>query len=191
MNAVPDPGDAAVASEQAELRQVEAALGRIDDGSHGVCSMCGRDLAAARRRANPAAECCILCQSAFERRYADPGAPALTRKMWEVGTQSTTDDQTEDRTEDETRGQSCSERVAAESAATAGGEQPAAGQLASGQSTEQAQAHQKDGQQPGIRAGDRNRRVDGPEHGPQVSINDRHIGGAEALEKTLSGWAGR
>jgi hypothetical protein len=42
VNAVPDPGDAAVASEQAELRQVEAALGRIDDGSHGVCSMCGR-----------------------------------------------------------------------------------------------------------------------------------------------------
>lgn len=91
--AVPDPGDAAVASEQAdlrhaqigrdvaELRQIEAALGRIEDGSYGVCSVCGLDIAAARLRASPAAERCIVCQSAFEKQYADPGATATTRKV--------------------------------------------------------------------------------------------------------------
>jgi RNA polymerase-binding protein DksA len=93
VNAVPDPGDASVATEQAdlrqaqigrdvaELRQIEAALGRIDDGSYGVCSVCGLDIAAARLQANPAAERCIVCQSAFEKQYADPGAPAITRKV--------------------------------------------------------------------------------------------------------------
>jgi RNA polymerase-binding protein DksA len=92
-NAVPDPGDASVASEQAdlrhaqigrdvaELRQIEAALGRIEDGSYGVCSVCGLDIAAARLQASPAAERCIVCQSAFEKQYADPGATAITRKV--------------------------------------------------------------------------------------------------------------
>jgi RNA polymerase-binding protein DksA len=93
VNAVPDPGDASVASEQAdlrhaqigrdvaELRQIEAALGRIEDGSYGVCSVCGLDIAAARLQANPSAERCIVCQSAFEKQYADPGATAVTRKV--------------------------------------------------------------------------------------------------------------
>lgn len=93
VNAVPDPGDASVATEQAdlrhaqigrdvaELRQIEAALGRIEEGSYGVCSVCGLDIAAARLQANPSAERCIVCQSAFEKQYADPGAPAITRKV--------------------------------------------------------------------------------------------------------------
>lgn len=105
--------------------------------------------------------------------------------------QSATDDQTKEATADKTRGKSRSQGAAAESAATAGGEQPAAGQLASGHSTERAQAHQKDGQQPSICTGDRNRRVDGPEHGTQVFMNGRHIGGVEALVEALFGWAGR
>jgi RNA polymerase-binding protein DksA len=92
VNAVPDPGDASVASEQAdlrhaqigrdvaELRQIEAALDRMEDGSYGVCSVCALDIAAARLQANPAAERCIVCQSAFEKQYADPGA-VVTRKV--------------------------------------------------------------------------------------------------------------
>jgi RNA polymerase-binding protein DksA len=93
VNAVPDPGDASVASEQADLRhaqigrdvaglrQIEAALDRMEDGSYGVCSVCGLDIAAARLQANPAAERCIVCQSAFEKQYADPGATVVTRKV--------------------------------------------------------------------------------------------------------------
>lgn len=90
---VPDAGDSSVATEQAdlrhaqigrdvaELRQVEAALARFDDGAYGVCTRCGQDIAAARLRANPAAERCIACQSAFEKQYADAGATPVTRKV--------------------------------------------------------------------------------------------------------------
>lgn len=92
-NSVPDAGDASVASEQAdlryaqmgrdvtELRQIEAALARMEDGSYGVCSQCGVDIAVARLRANPSAERCIVCQASFEKQYADPGATAITRKV--------------------------------------------------------------------------------------------------------------
>jgi DnaK suppressor protein len=90
---VPDAGDTSVATEQAdirnaqisrdvvELRQVEAALGRLDDGTYGYCMDCGQDIPLARLRATPAAERCILCQTARERQYADNGLVALTRKV--------------------------------------------------------------------------------------------------------------
>lgn len=99
--AVPDPGDASVASEQtdlrhaqigrdvAELRQIDAALGWIEDGSYRVCSVCGLDIAAARLRAGPAAERCIVCWSAFEKQCADAGATASMRKVWRWTPRST------------------------------------------------------------------------------------------------------
>lgn len=90
---VPDTGDSSVATEQAdlrnaqigrdvgELRQVEAALGRIADGSYGFCVECGQDIPVARLDASPAAERCILCQTARERQYADNGLVPVTRKV--------------------------------------------------------------------------------------------------------------
>jgi DnaK suppressor protein len=90
---VGDTGDASVATEQAELRhaqisrdlgelrQVEAALSRWEEGSYGICSNCGLDISQARLRANAAAERCIVCQTAFERQYADAGSPSITRKV--------------------------------------------------------------------------------------------------------------
>lgn len=89
---VPDAGDASVATEQAdlrnaqigrdvvELRQVEAALARIEEGTYGFCMDCGQDIPLARLRATPAAERCILCQTARERQYADNGQ-VTTRKI--------------------------------------------------------------------------------------------------------------
>jgi DnaK suppressor protein len=85
----PDPGDASLADLIAdldnaelvrdvnELRDVQAALRRIDDGSYGVCVDCGRDIDGARLRAQPAAVRCIECQTAHERTFASPGAPTL------------------------------------------------------------------------------------------------------------------
>lgn len=49
-----------------ELRDITAALGRMDDGSYGVCVDCGTDIPAARLQAQPAAMRCVPCQERFE-----------------------------------------------------------------------------------------------------------------------------
>ena len=86
---VGDAGDASTATEQAdlrnsqierdvaELRAVDAALARMDDGTYGLCTRCGGDIGDARLRANPAAERCIACQVAYEKQYAVGGTPSL------------------------------------------------------------------------------------------------------------------
>ena len=48
----------------AEMRQIEAALQRIDDGAYGVCVDCGDDIAMARLEAMPTAIRCITCATA-------------------------------------------------------------------------------------------------------------------------------
>ena len=54
-------------SEQV-LEQIEAALKRIDDGSFGHCTRCGREIAQERLEARPWAALCIDCQREIERR---------------------------------------------------------------------------------------------------------------------------
>ncbi len=49
-------GDAA-----ADISAVDAALDRIDAGTFGVCSLCGRPIGLDRLRARPTAELCIAC----------------------------------------------------------------------------------------------------------------------------------
>lgn len=49
------------------LAQVEAALARLDDGSFGKCTRCGREIAPARLEALPWAAHCIECQTALDR----------------------------------------------------------------------------------------------------------------------------
>ncbi|MBZ5494896.1 MAG: TraR/DksA C4-type zinc finger protein [Acidobacteriia bacterium] len=44
------------------LRAIEAALGRIDDGSYGVCTMCGEDISVVRLKAVPWTSVCIVCK---------------------------------------------------------------------------------------------------------------------------------
>ena len=41
------------------LEEVERALGKLDDGTYGVCEVCGEPIAAARLEAMPAARYCI------------------------------------------------------------------------------------------------------------------------------------
>nr|MCW2728190.1 DNA-binding protein [Aeromicrobium sp.] len=49
--------------EQAErrLREVAAAQDRLDDGTYGVCEVCGDDIATARLEARPTARTCVAC----------------------------------------------------------------------------------------------------------------------------------
>jgi DnaK suppressor protein len=81
VGAVPDPGDESVQSliqdldqadasrDLSELRTLDAARARMDEGSYGICSNCGQDIGFARLRANPAAERCIQCQTQFEKTH--------------------------------------------------------------------------------------------------------------------------
>lgn len=86
---VGDAGDASIATEQAdlrnsqierdvtELRAIDAALARFDEGTYGMCTRCGGEIGQARLHANPAAVRCIACQTAFEKQYAGNGTPSL------------------------------------------------------------------------------------------------------------------
>lgn len=51
-----------------ELRDVDAARGRLADGSYGTCVDCGEDIADARLAAYPTATRCTACQTAYEKR---------------------------------------------------------------------------------------------------------------------------
>jgi DnaK suppressor protein len=44
-----------------ELAEIDAALGRMDDGTSGVCVTCGRDIPVARLAARPMARHCVSC----------------------------------------------------------------------------------------------------------------------------------
>jgi RNA polymerase-binding protein DksA len=61
----------------AELREVEAALDRIEQGSYGTCEACDGPIGEDRLQANPAASRCIGCQAMHERTFAHPGTPTL------------------------------------------------------------------------------------------------------------------
>ena len=54
-------------SEQV-LAQIDEALKRIDDGTFGVCSNCGQQIAEERLEARPWATLCIDCKRKEERR---------------------------------------------------------------------------------------------------------------------------
>ena len=87
--ASPDAGDESVASlitdldqadtsrDLSELRSLDAAHGRIEDGSYGICIACGSEIGFARLQANPAAERCIRCQTQYEKTHASPTGPTL------------------------------------------------------------------------------------------------------------------
>ena len=46
-----------------ELKQIDEALRRLDDGTYGVCSACGSRISEARLEALPYASECIRCAS--------------------------------------------------------------------------------------------------------------------------------
>lgn len=52
-----------------ELRHVEAARRRLDDGTYGICTDCGADIGFERLHAEPEAARCIECQRRHEKTY--------------------------------------------------------------------------------------------------------------------------
>lgn len=52
--------------ESRELQKINDALGRISDGSYGVCEDCEGEIPLARLQALPYATCCVQCQAQRE-----------------------------------------------------------------------------------------------------------------------------
>lgn len=59
----------------AELREIKAALARMDDGSYGTCSGCGKPVGDERLLAYPTATRCAHCQAVHEKTFG----PQVTR----------------------------------------------------------------------------------------------------------------
>jgi DnaK suppressor protein len=62
-----------LAKASTELRQVAAAMRRLDEGSYGLCRDCGEPIDARRLSALPATPYCTACQAIHER-------PAMARR---------------------------------------------------------------------------------------------------------------
>ncbi len=59
-----------VGRDVAELRDVDAALSRIAEGTYGTCADCARPIGLDRLGAYPTAKRCLVCQSALDRPLA-------------------------------------------------------------------------------------------------------------------------
>lgn len=82
---IPDPNDRATVESDRnfELRirgrerklmdKVNEALGRIDEGTYGICVGCGEDIALKRLQARPVASFCIECKTKQEKLEKERG----------------------------------------------------------------------------------------------------------------------
>jgi DnaK suppressor protein len=52
----------------AEVQVLRHALAKFDDGSYGLCEMCGQPIGESRLLARPEARLCIACQTRAEKR---------------------------------------------------------------------------------------------------------------------------
>lgn len=66
-----DLGNAAVSRDLAELKLVQHAYVRIDNGAYGECVNCGLDIPYERLQVQPTAERCAPCQMHHEKTYMD------------------------------------------------------------------------------------------------------------------------
>jgi len=76
--ALPDVGDQATAEadqnftlklrerEQKLLKKISDAIGRISDGSYGICESCGEKISTKRLKARPVTTLCIDCKTLEE-----------------------------------------------------------------------------------------------------------------------------
>jgi DnaK suppressor protein len=76
-NLTVDLGNAAISRDIFEMRAIEAALARMDDGSYGECLDCSTDIPYERLQVQPTAERCTPCQEMFEKTHAE-GARGAT-----------------------------------------------------------------------------------------------------------------
>ncbi len=57
--------------ESCAIREIYQALGRIAEGTFGICEDCGKRISQRRLRANPSATLCIECQKLREQEEKD------------------------------------------------------------------------------------------------------------------------
>ena len=74
---ISDVENAELSRDLQELREIEAALARMSKGSYGTCTDCGGEIDPERLRRTPAATRCFDCQSAYEKKFLQPGKPTL------------------------------------------------------------------------------------------------------------------
>ena len=74
---IADTGAAIVDRHVQELRDIEAALGRMVDGSYGECSDCGAGIPFERLQVYPTAKRCVRCQGQREKTYLHEPTPTL------------------------------------------------------------------------------------------------------------------
>jgi DnaK suppressor protein len=55
------------------LREVEAAIRRLDDGTFGACVNCDEEIPPKRLAVLPWASCCVACQEAADASHTSPG----------------------------------------------------------------------------------------------------------------------
>lgn len=60
-----------------ELRRIDDALRRMEEGRYGVCQHCGEDIPVQRLEVEPTAARCIKCQEVYERTHATASTPSL------------------------------------------------------------------------------------------------------------------
>lgn len=48
------------------IRKINETLGRIEDGSYGICDLCGEEIGVGRLEARPVATLCIACKTKTE-----------------------------------------------------------------------------------------------------------------------------
>lgn len=72
-----DLGLAVIDMHIGEIRDVEAALRRIDVGAFGVCIDCDDEIELKRLHAFPTAKRCLPCQENYERNHAGNETPSL------------------------------------------------------------------------------------------------------------------
>jgi DnaK suppressor protein len=60
--------------ERKLITKVNEALGRIEDGSYGICEICGEEISEERLGARPVTTCCIDCKKEAEEKEKQRGS---------------------------------------------------------------------------------------------------------------------
>jgi len=71
--------------ESERLSEVDAALRRMDNGTHGICELCGEDIPLKRLVAIPVARLCVDCQGDAERQHASRKRPREAKPVMLIG----------------------------------------------------------------------------------------------------------
>lgn len=71
-----DLGNAAITRDIVELRAIEAARIRLENGTYGDCVTCETEIPYERLKVQPTAERCAPCQEAWEKTHAEGGRGA-------------------------------------------------------------------------------------------------------------------